>query len=132
MELIAGDVEVFHLGFADLDTLAVIARVECALDFQLGLGRRGADQLDDGRRLVSGRPRQFCVMWQNSRCSILFHFDVPRRFVWTRITCPVSSASFCNSTFPSRTRAVRRNRKFPCIRIARPMHFLGGGTRQKA
>ena len=29
------------------------------------------------RRLVSGRPRQFCVIWQNSRCSILFHFDVP-------------------------------------------------------
>ena len=24
-------------------------------------------------RLVSGRPRQFCVMWQNRRCSILFH-----------------------------------------------------------
>ena len=29
------------------------------------------------RRVASGRPRQFCVMWQNSRCSILFHFDVP-------------------------------------------------------
>jgi hypothetical protein len=29
------------------------------------------------RRSVSGRPRQFCVMWQNSRCSILFHFEVP-------------------------------------------------------
>ena len=29
------------------------------------------------RRSVSGRPRQFWVMWQNSRCSILFHFDVP-------------------------------------------------------
>jgi hypothetical protein len=28
-------------------------------------------------RLVSGRPRQFCVMWQNRRCSILFHFEVP-------------------------------------------------------
>jgi hypothetical protein len=28
-------------------------------------------------RSVNGRPRQFCVMWQNSRCSILFHFDVP-------------------------------------------------------
>jgi hypothetical protein len=27
--------------------------------------------------LVSGRPRQFIVMWENSRCSILFHFDVP-------------------------------------------------------
>jgi hypothetical protein len=27
--------------------------------------------------LVRGRPRQFMVMWLNSRCSILFHFDVP-------------------------------------------------------
>ena len=28
-------------------------------------------------RSVSGRPRQVCVMWQNRRCSIRFHFDVP-------------------------------------------------------
>src|SRR5205823_3414126 len=28
-------------------------------------------------RSMSGRPRQFCVMRQNRRCSILFHFDVP-------------------------------------------------------
>ena len=28
-------------------------------------------------RLSSGLPRQFCVMWQNRRCSILFHLDVP-------------------------------------------------------
>ena len=28
-------------------------------------------------RSVRGRPRQVCVMWQNRRCSILFHFDVP-------------------------------------------------------
>jgi hypothetical protein len=27
--------------------------------------------------LVSGLPRQFMVMWENSRCSILFHLDVP-------------------------------------------------------
>jgi hypothetical protein len=27
--------------------------------------------------LVSGRPGQFIVMWENNRCSILFHFDVP-------------------------------------------------------
>jgi hypothetical protein len=28
-------------------------------------------------RLSSGLPRQFCVMWQNRRCSTLFHLDVP-------------------------------------------------------
>src|ERR1035437_4372250 len=29
--------------------------------------------------LVSGRPRQFKVIWENSRCSILFHLLVPGR-----------------------------------------------------
>jgi hypothetical protein len=27
--------------------------------------------------LVSGLPGQFMVIWDNSRCSIVFHFDVP-------------------------------------------------------
>jgi hypothetical protein len=27
--------------------------------------------------LASGRARQVRVMWQNSRCSILFHLEVP-------------------------------------------------------
>ena len=48
MELIAGDVEGLHLGLADPDALAVGARVERAVDFQAGLGRGGADQLDHG------------------------------------------------------------------------------------
>jgi hypothetical protein len=26
---------------------------------------------------VNGRPRQVCVIWQNKRCSILFHFEAP-------------------------------------------------------
>jgi hypothetical protein len=28
--------------------------------------------------LVRGLPRRFMVMWENSRCSILFHLEVPR------------------------------------------------------
>ena len=27
--------------------------------------------------LVSGRPRQAMEMWENSRCSTLFHLEVP-------------------------------------------------------
>jgi hypothetical protein len=27
--------------------------------------------------LCRGRPRQFIEMWLKSRCSIVFHFDVP-------------------------------------------------------
>ena len=77
MELIAGDVEAVHLGVADPDALLVAARSERAFDFQTGFGRRCTDQLDHARRFASGLPRQFCVVWQNSRCSILFHFDVP-------------------------------------------------------
>ena len=51
MELIAGDVEAFHLGFADLDTLLVGAGVECALDRETGFGRGRADQFDDGKAI---------------------------------------------------------------------------------
>ena len=51
MELIASDVEAFHLGFADLDALLIAAGVECALDFQTGLGRGRTDQLDHGKAI---------------------------------------------------------------------------------
>src|SRR5580700_8635806 len=48
MELITGDVEAFHCGFADFDALLVAARVERAFDLQTGRGGRGPDQFDDG------------------------------------------------------------------------------------
>src|SRR5258708_38764102 len=51
MERIAGDVDAFHLGFADLDAFLVASCIERALDFQTGLGRRGTDQLDDGKAI---------------------------------------------------------------------------------
>src|SRR5262249_41739739 len=41
-------------------------------------------------------------MWQNSRCSILFHLLVPGGKCDTCSTSPVSSASPCNATFHSR------------------------------
>src|SRR5208283_2457860 len=49
MELIAGDVEGFHLGLADPDAFAVGAGVERAVDFQAGLGGGGADQFDHAK-----------------------------------------------------------------------------------
>jgi hypothetical protein len=51
MELIAGDVDAFHCGFANLDTLLVAARVEHAFDLQTGLGGRRPDQLDDSKAI---------------------------------------------------------------------------------
>jgi len=69
MEVIACDVEHFHLGVADLDALFVGARIEYALDFQSGFGRRRADRPGDGWA-IRQRARQFCAMRQNMRCSI--------------------------------------------------------------
>src|ERR1035437_3925817 len=54
--------------------------------------------------LTSGLPRQFFVMKENRRCSIRFHLLVPGGKWQTEISSPVSSASFCNSSFHNRTR----------------------------
>jgi hypothetical protein len=49
MELIALDVEAFHLGVADFDALVVGSRVECAFDLETGFGRGCGDQCDDSQ-----------------------------------------------------------------------------------
>ena len=54
--------------------------------------------------LVRGRPRQFMVMWENSRCSILFHFEVPGGKWQTVIARPVSAARAASSVFQARVR----------------------------
>ena len=67
----------FELGLADPDALAV-GRVSSALStFKPVLVVVAPISSITARRVVSGRSRQFCVMAQNNRCSILFHFDVP-------------------------------------------------------
>jgi len=63
MERVTLNVERLHLGIADLDALFVSARVVVA-----------AISSTTAMRSMSGRPRQVCVMWQNKRCSIRFHF----------------------------------------------------------
>ncbi len=35
----------------------------------------------DEKSQIQARPRQFMVIWENSRCSTLFHFKRPRREV---------------------------------------------------
>ena len=54
--------------------------------------------------LVSGRPRQLSVMWLNSRCSILFHFEVPGGKWHTVILSPVWAASSASPAFQTRER----------------------------
>src|SRR3972149_832451 len=56
------------------------------------------------RWLAKGLPRQFWVMWQNNRCSILFHLLVPGGKWLTTSVRPVLSASFCSAAFHSRAR----------------------------
>lgn len=72
MEAVPAHCQCIDLGVGDLD-----AGVEFGFDFQTGAGsgRRKAvhDDLMAGQRL----PRQFMEMWESSRCSILFHFEVP-------------------------------------------------------
>ena len=53
------------------DPFWVSPRVELAPYRQAGFGRGGGDGSTTAKRLVKGVPRQFSVMWQNSRCSIL-------------------------------------------------------------
>lgn len=54
--------------------------------------------------LVSGLPRQFMLMWENSRCSNLFHFEVPGGMWQTVMSRPVSAARAASSVFHARVR----------------------------
>jgi hypothetical protein len=54
--------------------------------------------------LVSGRPRQFMVIWENNRCSIRFHFDVPGGKWHTVTASPACSAKAASSAFHARVR----------------------------
>ncbi len=53
-------------------------------------------------RLKRGCPRQLRVIWQNKRCSILFHLLVPGGKWQTLTFKPVSSANRCKATFHKR------------------------------
>ena len=85
MECVALDIEGFHLRVTDLDTLRVVACIKLASHRQASPGRGGGNQFDHrfaadqelAPAKAGGLPRQVWVMWQNSRCSILFHFEVP-------------------------------------------------------
>jgi hypothetical protein len=57
MELITCNVEALHLGFADLDALPVVARIERSLDFQAGRGHFDVPA-DNGERGSPSRSRR--------------------------------------------------------------------------
>src|ERR1039458_8908158 len=69
-------------------------------------------------------------MNENSRCSILFHLLVPGGKWQIDISSPVSSASFCNSSFPKTysgsvtTTGVGGDQQLACSGIRLPPHRL--------
>src|SRR5215468_8883296 len=75
VECITFDGELAHLVVADSDPFLVGPLVERTFDLQASLVVVLAISSITVVRLSSGCPRQFCVMWQNMRCSILFHFE---------------------------------------------------------
>ena len=77
MKLTASDVDGLELGVRHLDLVRVGALVEPGVDLKPGAGRGAGDQVDDRLQRDRGLPRQFIVMNENRRCSILFHFEVP-------------------------------------------------------
>ena len=78
VEGVAADRQGGHLRVADLDSGGVGAVVQAGLQVRPVRVVVAAMLLMMTSWLVSGRPRQFIVMWENSRCSTLFHFDVSR------------------------------------------------------
>src|ERR1700757_133856 len=79
------------------------------------------------RSLTSGLARQFWLMKEKRRCSILFHLLVPGGRWLTTMSRPSSLASFCNSRFHSRTRepllpppAIGGDQQSAGVGVARP------------
>src|ERR1700722_1677012 len=98
MELITGDVEAFHYGFADLDALLVAARVERAFELQAGLGGRASDQFADGKAIRKRPAAPVLRDVAEQPVLDLVPFRCAGRIV-------VDAASFCSSSFQRRTRA---------------------------
>jgi len=103
MEAVPGDREGGKFVITDLDAGGVGIGVEFGVNGQAGLGGGRGDALDDDFMAGQG-PRQFMVMWENSRCSIRFHFDVPGGRWQTVTVNPVSAANRASSVFQVRVR----------------------------
>ena len=70
--------QLLHPLVADVDPFRVGAAVEDGGALQaLVMVVVAAMPATASSLVMSGRARQVRVMWQNSRCSILFHLDVP-------------------------------------------------------
>ena len=99
-----GPHEVGDLPVGDLDALGVGGGVQLGGDSEPRAGGGRGDGLDDDLVAGQGRPRQFMEMWENSRCSILFHLLVPGGRWQTVMARPVLAARAASPVFQSRVR----------------------------
>src|SRR5262252_1610274 len=130
MELIAGDVEAFHLGFADLDALLVAACVAYALGFQTGLCGGRADQLDHGEA-IGERPAApvLCDVAEQPVLDLVL-----LRCAWRIVVDVDHEAGLVGQllqfelpephTRTIRAAAVGRDRQLPRLRIALSSHAV--------
>ncbi len=107
MPVVRGEVlggQCLHLAVGDLDAARVGAGIAFGADGQAGAGGGPGDEADGDLVAGQGLAGQFIEMWLNSRCSILFHLDVPGGMWQTVIARPVVSARAASSFFHSRSR----------------------------
>ncbi len=103
MEVVAHQWDGGQLGVGDPDPGRVVALVEVGLDSQACLGGGGRDELDHGPvGVVKGFPRQLMEINENTRCSMLFSFEVPGGMWQTVISSPMVAASVASSGLKTR------------------------------
>ena len=102
MELLSLDREAVHLLIGDLpgDRVAASVQLQSALSPVCVLVP--PIRLTTTSRLTSGLPLQFSVMWQNIRCSILFHLLVPGGKWHTEMLSPILVRPVAATTYRTR------------------------------
>ena len=105
MKPVSPELEFRHLLIGNFDPRRIDVGVDFAFHGQSCRRCGAGDEVDDDLVTDQRLARQFWLMKENRRCSILFHLLVPGGKWQTEISSPVSSASFCNSHFHSLTRA---------------------------
>src|SRR6266852_5700853 len=93
-----------ELLIGDGAALRIRPTIQLAPHPQAGGRPGGADQVDDHRQTYQRLPRQLRLMYEKSRCSIVFHLLVPGGKWLVVIVRPVRLASCCSSHFHSRSR----------------------------
>ena len=104
VKVVPAQMNLRHLHIWNFDPRRISPVIDFGMNSQPFPGCGSGNQTDDHFQTGEGLPRQFLLMKENRRCSILFHLLVPGGKWLTAIASPVSSASFCNSSFHSRTR----------------------------